>query len=59
VLRADGTGLDAAVGNGVGYIIPPFSAQPVRVTPQQKVIVAGYNRATPAAIVVARYRIGF
>jgi len=55
VLRADGTGLDAAVGNGAGYIAPPFPAQRVRVTPQQKVIVVGSNQATPVAIVVARY----
>lgn len=55
VLRADGTGLDAAVGNGAGYIAPPFYAQLVRVTPQQDVIVVGQNRGTPNAIVVARY----
>lgn len=55
VLRANGTGLDSAVGNGAGYIAPSYQARFVRVTPQQQVIVVGTNGASTQALVVARY----
>lgn len=55
MLRADGTGLDPAVGNGAGYVSPPFTVAQVRVTAQQQLIVVGQVQTSPAAIVVARY----
>jgi uncharacterized delta-60 repeat protein len=55
ILRADGTGMDTAVGNGAGYIAPTFQTLLVRVTPQQQVIVAGQTASTPIALIVARY----
>ena len=58
VLRADGTGLDAAVGNGAGYISPPFQPLRVRVAAQQ-VLVAGTASTAPHDFVVARYDSSF
>jgi uncharacterized delta-60 repeat protein len=55
VLKADGTGLDPAVGAGAGYVSVSFTTRLVRVTPQQQVIVAGSTQASPTAIVFARY----
>ena len=55
MLRADGTGLDPAVGNGAGYVSPSFNTQFARVTAQQQLIVVGTNGSSPAALVVARY----
>jgi len=55
VLRADGTGLDPAVGNGAGYVSPPFKPLYVRVTTQQQLIIVGETLDAPAALVVARY----
>jgi uncharacterized delta-60 repeat protein len=55
LLRADGTGLDPSVGNGVGFVAPPFLMLRLRVTAQQQVIVAGITQTSPAAIVVARF----
>lgn len=55
MLRADGTGLDPAVGNGAGYVSPSFTAVQVRVTALQQLIVVGQVQASPTVIVVARY----
>jgi uncharacterized delta-60 repeat protein len=55
MLRADGTGLDPAVGNGAGYVSPSFTVAQVRVTAQQQLIVVGQVQASPVVIVVARY----
>ena len=55
MLRADGTGLDPAVGNGAGYVSPSFTVAQVRVTAQQQLIVVGQVQASPDVIVVARY----
>lgn len=55
MLRADGTGLDPAVGNGAGYVSPSFTVVQVRVTAQQQLIVVGQVQASPEVIVVARY----
>jgi len=55
VLLANGSGLDPGVGNGAGYIEPTYQPQLVRITPQQQVIVVGWDGAYPAALVIARY----
>lgn len=55
VLRANGTGFDPAVGNGAGYVSPPFTPLFARVTTQQQLIVVGETVSAPRALVVARY----
>lgn len=55
LLRANGTGLDPAVGNGAGYVTVPFTARRVAVTPQQQVIVVGATPTLPAGFNMARY----
>ena len=58
VLSADGTGLDPAVGNGAGYISPPFQPLRIRVAAQQ-VLVAGAASTAPYDFVLARYDSSF
>jgi uncharacterized delta-60 repeat protein len=55
VLRSNGAGLDPAVGNGAGYVSPPFTVSAMRVTPQQQLIVAGYVQNGSTGFVIARY----
>jgi len=58
LLRADGTGLDSAVGNGAGYMTPPFQTLRIRVAGQQ-VLVAGTATTSPYDFVLARYDTSF
>jgi len=58
LLRADGTGLDSAVGNGAGYMTPPFQTLRIRVAGQQ-VLVAGTATTSPYDFVLARYDSSF
>lgn len=59
VLRSDGTGLDASVGNGAGYTIAAFESVLLRVTPQGQFIVVGATAAMQKQIEVARYDANF
>ncbi|HET7777970.1 MAG TPA: hypothetical protein VFL07_05415 [Rudaea sp.] len=55
VVKADGTGLDTAVGNGAGFLMPSLLPVLVRVTPQQQVILVSVSATSPTGIVVSRY----
>jgi uncharacterized delta-60 repeat protein len=55
LLKADGSGLDPSVGNGVGWVPVTFYARLVRLTSQGKFIVAGITTGAPQEVVVARY----
>jgi len=56
LLRADGSGLDPAAGNGAGYVSRTVATSELLVTPQQQLIVVGTNRsATPHSIIVSRF----
>jgi len=59
LLRANGTGLDPAIGNGAGYVTVPFTARRVAVTPQQQVIVVGATPTAPLGFNTARYDSNF
>jgi len=59
LLRADGTGLDPAIGNGAGVVSLPFRARFVAVTPQQQVLVAGTTPTAPVGFNIARYDSAF
>jgi uncharacterized delta-60 repeat protein len=58
LLRADGTGLDSAVGNGAGYTTPPFQTLRIRVAAQQ-ILVAGAATNAPYDFILARYDSSF
>ena len=56
LLRADGSGLDPAAGNGAGYVSRTTATSNLLVTPQQQLIVVGTDRsASPDSIVVSRF----
>lgn len=55
LLRANGTNLDPAIGNGAGYVTVPFPARRVAVTAQQQVIVVGATPTAPVGFDTARY----
>ena len=56
LLRADGTGLDPAAGNGSGYVSRTLPTTALLVTPQQQLIVVGTSGPhSPVSIVVSRY----
>ena len=56
LLRADGTGLDPAVGNGAGYVSRTVATSELLVTPQQQlIVVAATGSASPVSIIVSRY----
>lgn len=56
LLRADGTGLDPAVGNGAGYVSRTTPTAELLMTPQQQLIVVGTSGSqSPISIVVSRY----
>jgi len=56
LLKADGSGLDPAVGNGSGYVSRFVPTAELLVTPQQQLIVVGTNgTVSPVSIVVSRF----
>jgi len=56
LLRADGTGLDPAAGNGAGYVSRTMPTAALLVTPQQQLIVVGATGSnSPVSIVVSRF----
>ena len=56
LLRADGSGLDPAAGNGAGYVSRTMATAKLLVTPQQQLIVVGTSGSqSPVSIVVSRY----
>ena len=55
LLKADGSGMDASIGNGFGWVPVPFYARLVRRTSQGSFIVAGISTGAPQQVVVARY----
>ena len=56
LLRADGSGLDPAAGNGAGYVSRTTATSNLLVTPQQQLIVVGTDKsASPDSIVVSRF----
>lgn len=59
LLRQNGTGLDASVGNGAGYIAPAFTPLLVRITPQSQLIVVGVTGASQDTLLVTRLNSDF
>ncbi|HSC12663.1 MAG TPA: hypothetical protein VLC97_16960 [Rhodanobacteraceae bacterium] len=55
LIKADGSGLDSSIGNGIGWVPVPFYARLVRLTSQGNFIVAGITTGAPQQVVVARY----
>jgi uncharacterized delta-60 repeat protein len=55
MLRADGTGLDPAIGNGSGYVVPGGYPFRVLVTPQQQIILLSNTTVQPYSAIVTRY----
>ncbi|HEY0178402.1 MAG TPA: hypothetical protein VGC30_02080 [Dokdonella sp.] len=60
-VKADGSGLDPAVGNGAGYVQLPTIGTSIAIRPNGKLVIGGsvVSSSTSVPIVIAQYRSDF